>query len=183
MSLLSLPEPPLPPGANPEALYEIIRGNRVEFSKSAYVHWINSELYSLLTPFVRERRLVHVFIGAHFVIDPVIDQRRRADVAFVAVDRWPMDRRFPETGDWIMVPTRAVEVLSPTDKFEAVLEKLQEYFDYSVKQVWLVVPNVRKMYIFDSPIRVRILTDADTLNSTVVPGFTLAIGELFQKST
>lgn len=183
MSLTALPEPRLPPGADPETLYEIIRGKRVEFSKSAYVHFINSELYSHLSPFVDERQLGHVFIGVHFVIDPEIDQRRRADVAFVAVDRWPLDRRFPETGDWIMVPTLAVEVLCPTDQVEPVLAKLQEYFDYGVKQVWLVVPNVRKIYVYDAPTRVRILTDAETLDNTVVPGFTLAVGELFQKST
>jgi Uma2 family endonuclease len=180
MSRVTLPELPLLPGADPEALYHIIHGQRVEFSKSAYASWIAGQVCYFLSPFVRERRSGRVFLGAHFVFDAEIDQRRRVDVAYVSADRWPIERCFPVTGDWIMVPNLAVEVLSPTDRFEQVLANVQEFFDHCVKQVWLVVPNLRELYVFDSLKQVRILGDGDTLDNTVVSGFSLKIGELFQ---
>jgi len=182
MTHVSLPEPALPPGADPEALYDIVNGNRVEFSKSVYALWVAGQLHRPLWQFVQARQLARTFMGAHFVLDAEIDQRRRIDLAFVGIDRWPLERRLPETGDWIMVPNLAVEVLSPGDAFEQILAKLQEYFHYGVQQFWLVSPKVRKVYVYDSPTRVRIVTDVDALDNTVVPFFTLRVREIFQKA-
>src|SRR5262249_30121936 len=109
------------------------------------------------------------------------DLRRRPDAAFVSVDRWSLDRAIPEEGDWAVVPNLAVEVNSPRDTLKDWFAKLNEYFRHGVTQVWLVQPHSRQLYVYDSATRVRILTDADTLDNTVVPGFTLRVGELFEK--
>ena len=175
-----LPEPWTMPKEN-EALYEIVQGQRVELPPmSGYAHWIAGRLQNRLGPHVEMRKLGHVVPENLFVFNAQTDERRRPDVAYFSVEQWPLDRPLPEAGDWAIVPELAVEVISPHDVFAQVLAKLQEYFDYGVKQVWLVVPNVRKMYVFDSPTQVRIFSDADTLDNTVVPGFSLKVGELFQ---
>ena len=180
MTRVSLPEPALPPGADSEALYDIVRGVRVEFYKSAYTHWVAGQVHRPLAEVATRRGLGRAFIGAHFVLDPESDLRRRVDVAFVGTDRWPLERRLPEAGDWIMTPTLAVEVLCPTDAFEQVLAKFQEYFHYGVQQVWLLSPRVRQVYVYDNPTRVGILSDADSLDNTIVPGFAVAVSELFR---
>ena len=148
---------------------------------SGYAHWIAGRLQNRLGPHVEMRKLGHVMPENLFVFDVQADERRRPDVAYFSAEQWPLDRPFPETGDWAIVPELTVEIISPTDIFAQVLAKLEEYFDFGVKQVWLVVPNVRKMYIYDAPNQVRVLSDADTLDNTVVPGFTLKVGELFQE--
>jgi Uma2 family endonuclease len=180
MNQIVLPEPrPVSP-IQDDTLYEVVRGQRVELVMSIYSLWVASRLHTRLGSFVDGQRLGRVVIEGLFILDEMEDLRRRPDVAYVSAERWALDRLLPEVGDWVMVPDLAVEVTSPTDTLQAVLAKLEEYFQHGVKQAWLVVPNVRQLYVYDSPTRGRILSDADTLENTVVPGFTLKVGELFQ---
>lgn len=181
MSTGLLPEVALPP-SNGDALYEIVNGIRVE-PPSMGIHstLLGLELYKLLDLFVRQRKLGWVVAEALFILRAAPDLRRRPDVAFVSAQRWALDRPIPEEGDWAVVPNLAVEVNSPHDTVKELLKKLDEYFTQGVEQVWVVEPYARKFYVYDSPTRVRILTGADTLDNTIMPGFTLQVGELFQK--
>ncbi len=164
--------------------YEVIRGQRAEIPPmSPYANWIAGRLGFRLGPHVEARKLGRVVPEVLFILDVEADERRRPDLAYVSAERWPLDRLFPETGDWPIVPDLAVEVISPNEHFEAVLAKVQEYFDFGVKQVWVIVPLARKLYLYDSPARVQILTDADALDNSIVPGFVLTIDELFQKAS
>ena len=79
------------------------------------------------------------------------------------------------------MPNLAVEVNSPRDTLKEVFAKLDEYFRHGVEQVWLIEPHSRKLCVYDSPTHVRILTDTDTLDNTIVSGFALPVAELFQK--
>jgi Uma2 family endonuclease len=181
MSTVVLPEVGLPP-SNGDALYEIVNGIRVELPPMG-IHstLLGLELYKLLDMFVRQRRLGWVVAEALLILRQTPDLRRRPDVAFVSAQRWPLDQPVPKEGDWAVVPNLAIEVNSPHDTVKEVFAKLDEYFRHGVEQVWLIEPHSRKLCVYDSPTHVRILTDADTLDNTVVPGFTLQIGELFQK--
>jgi Uma2 family endonuclease len=180
MNQIVLPEPRPASPIEDETLYEVVGGQRVELEMSIYSLWVTSRLHTRLGSFVDGQHLGRVVMEGLFILDEMEDLRRRPDVAYVSAEKWSLDRLLPEVGDWVMLPDLTVEVTSPTDTFQAVLGKLEEYFHHGVKQVWLVVPNVRKLYVYDSPTRVRILSDADTLENTVVPGFTLKVGELFQ---
>jgi Uma2 family endonuclease len=182
MNQIMLPDPRTASSIAEDTLYEVVRGQRVELVMGIYSLWVASRLNVRLGSFVDTQLLGRVVIEGLFILDAVEDLRRRPDVAYVSAEQWPLDRPLPEIGDWMLVPDLTVEVISPTDTLQTVLEKLEEYFDYGVKQVWLVVPSVRKLYVYDSPASVRILTDADTLGNTVVPGFSLKVGELFQEA-
>jgi Uma2 family endonuclease len=181
MSTVILPEVELP-SANGEALYEIVNGIRVEL-RSMGIHstLLGLELYKLLDAFVRAHKLGWVVAEALFILRETPNLRRRPDVAFVSADRWPLDRPVPQVGDWAVVPNLAIEVNSPNDTVKELVAKLDDYFSHGVQQVWHIEPHSRRLYIYDSPTRIRGLTDADTLANTVVPGFTLQIGELFQR--
>jgi Uma2 family endonuclease len=167
--------------ADSEALYEVVDGVVEELPPMGiYSIWIALELYDRLRPFVRQHKLGWVVAEGLFILREEPDLRRRPDVAFVSADRWPLDRPLPETGDWAVVPNLAVEVISPNDLFDKVQAKLDEYFSLGVRQVWLIVPKFRKLYVYESPTRARILTGADTLQDTVVPGLTLRLDDLLQ---
>ena len=167
-----------------EPLYEIVGGQRVDLQPmSVYTAWLASRLHGQLWPYVEEHGFGTCVMEMLFILDAERNLRRRPDVAFVSADRWPLDREFPVTGDWDVVPDLAVEVISPNDIFKDVLAKLHEYFQYGVQLVWTVVPEAQQVYVYDSPTQVRILTVRDTLTgSKILPDFRLPLASLFQRS-
>ena len=167
-----------------EPLYEIVDGQRVDLQPmSVYTAWLASRLHGQLWPYVEEHGFGTCVMEMLFILDAERNLRRRPDVAFVSADRWPLDREFPVTGDWDVVPDLAVEVISPNDIFKDVLAKLHEYFQYGVQLVWTVVPDAQQVYVYDSPTQVRILTVRDTLpGSKILPDFRLPLASLFQRS-
>jgi Uma2 family endonuclease len=168
-----------------EALYEIVQGQRVELPPmSTYASRITSRLGYTLGPFAEDHKLGTVWTETLFVLDPQRDERRRPDVAFVSVQRWPLERPIPETGDWEVVPDLAVEVISPNDLFEAVVAKVEEYFQFGVRLVWLFLPRRRQVYVYESPTRVHILTAHEELEGgTLLPGFRQSLAAVFQRQT
>lgn len=194
MSTATLPagQPKSPPtsgrlsnGLYPEdSLYEIIHGQRVELPPmSVRSIWLGTRLTKALSNHVDDHQLGTVVSECMFIFDVDEKEQRRPDLAFVSAATWPLDREIPLTGDWKVVPDLAVEVISPNDLFEKVLAKLQEYFDFGVKQVWVISPTEEKIYIYDSPVKVRILSAADDLEGgELLPGFRLKIVELFHRT-
>src|SRR5438093_426301 len=88
-----------------EPLYEIVHGQRVDLQPmSAYATLIASRLYSRLSLYTEEHALGISVVELLFILDPAHDLRRRPDVAFVSAARWPLNKEFPETGDWEVVP-------------------------------------------------------------------------------
>jgi Uma2 family endonuclease len=164
-------------------LYEVVNGQTVELpSMGAYATWITLELTILLRSFVLPRSLGAIVMEMLFILDPVRDTRRRPDVAFVSAQRWPSHQPPPETGDWEVVPDLAVEVVSPNDLAEKVLAKMREYFRFGVRQVWIVYPVDKEIYIYESPTHPRVLTADDELNGgELLPGLKLPVRSLFQQ--
>ena len=72
-------------------------------------------------------------------------------------------------------------MIRPSDPAIAVIEKIHEYFQAGVELVWVIYPEAREVYIYESPVNVRVLTRADVLDGgAVLPGFQLPLGELFE---
>ena len=106
------------------------------------------------------------------------DTVRAPDVAFVSHERVPAGRT---PGYLDGAPDLAVEVVSPHDRMGAVLEKVQDYFDAGVGQVWIVVPQNRTVMIHRSLQDVTVLNDADTLvGEGPVAGFALPVRDIFE---
>jgi Uma2 family endonuclease len=169
--------------AKEEPLYEVVNGQKVELPpRSIYAAWVASRLQHRIGTFAETQGSGTVVAQGLFILDPVKDLRRRPDVAFVSAAKWLLDRPLPETGDWEMVPDLAVEVISPNDVFQDALAKMREYFRLGVKQVWIVLPVNREIYIYDSPKDVRILAADDELDGgALLPGLRLTVASLFQR--
>ena len=70
-----------------------------------------------------------------------------------------------------------VEVISPSDKGNDILDKVAEYFRLGVECVWVIFISQTQVYIYESPTQVRILTRADELyGEPVLPHFRLPLG-------
>jgi len=82
-----------------------------------------------------------------------------------------------------MLRDLAVEVVSPTDRAEDVMEKVLEYFQAGVELVWIIYPRLQLVYVYESLIKVRGLTAADTLDGgNVLPGFRTPVAALFPET-
>jgi len=88
----------------------------------------------------------------------------------------------PAVGDWDVVPDLAIEVVSPNDDMEEVLKNVGEYFDYDVKEVWVIVPGQRQVYVYRSLTDVRIVAESAALETPLVPGWTLPLATLFRRT-
>src|SRR5262249_21229382 len=109
---------------------------------------------------------------------------RRPDVAFVAYDRWPYTTP-PEDDPPVLdvIPNLAVEVVSPTNSADEIIDKVRDYFFAGVQAVWVIYPRQRLVYVFESPEQVHGLTEKQELDGgTVLPGFRLPLANLFASS-
>ncbi len=46
-------------------------------------------------------------------------------------------------------PLIAVEIVSPDDRYDDLMSRLQQYHDWGVRHVWLVDPQLRRLYVFE----------------------------------
>ncbi len=184
--MISLPTlepvvPAAPPAAGDNVLYEIVNGRYVELPPmSTAAGMIASRLGHKLAAHAEAQELGEVANEILFGLDPDGRLRRRPDLAFVSYRRWPRGQPWPHTDPWLVVPDLAVEVVSPTDPAEALMQKVAEYLRAGVAQVWVVYPVVQFVLVYESLTQVRGLTAADELDGgAALPGFRLSLATLF----
>ncbi|MCU0240761.1 MAG: Uma2 family endonuclease [Pyrinomonadaceae bacterium] len=74
----------------------------------------------------------------------------------------------------------AIEIVSPTDYYQDVLEKIDDYFSAKVKQVWLINPEKETLTIYFSSKKTTILAKQDTLTcEEILPKFSLKLSDIF----
>ncbi len=162
-----------------DALTEVIDGEIVEKPMSAESTFLGGRLYGLLWSFAEESGAGTAVCEMMFVFDADGNQKRRPDVAFVAADRWPIGAIPPREGDWSIVPDIAIEVVSPNDYYRTVLDKVAEYFEYGVRQVWVVDPVRQLVSVYDALDAVRNIVAPATLETPLIPGWSLPLAKLF----
>ncbi len=167
---------------DPQEHYEVVDNQVVEEPPlGALEAWIASRIVRGIVLFDPPGALGDAVEEMLFVLDRSPRLRRRPDVAFVSRDRWAANRPIPREAAWDVVPDLAVEIISPTDLVGDLMAKLEEYFRAGVRLVWVVHPDVRKIYAHESPISVRILQVGDELDGgLVLPGFLLPLASLFE---
>jgi len=166
-----------------EPLYEVVNGQRVELPPMATSsNLIASILNRHMGAFADLQNLGTVTVETLHWLDSAADLKRRPDVSYVSYDRWPRSKPVTDDEAWDVVPDLAVEVVSPTDKADALLEKVEEYFLAGVLQVWVVYPRRRVVHVFESFTRINVIAEGQELDGgTILPGFHLPLAMLFEK--
>jgi Uma2 family endonuclease len=107
---------------------------------------------------------------------------RIPDVAFVSWDQLPKGR-FPKQPIANLIPNLAVEVLSPSNTKKEMERKRKEYFQAGTSVVWQIYPKTRTAEVYTSPTeRKRVGKDGTLAAGEVLPGFQLALKELFGRT-
>jgi len=178
--------PNAPVGALPmmipdDMLYEVVDGKIVEKEMGARDVEIAGILFRNLGVFAHTNRLGRALMEFVFRIDQGRDLQRRPDVAFVSHAKWPVQLRVPDVAVWDMVPDLAVEVVSPSNSADQVLEKTHEYFKAGVNVVWVIYPRQQAIYVYASPTQIQVLQVGQDLDGgDVIPGFRLPLAALFE---
>ena len=163
-------------------LFEIIDGQRVELlPMSILASRVTSNLQGRLAHHLFGNPVGEALMETLFRLPLPVDRNRRPDVAFVSAQTIAQAPAQPGSDNaWAVLPELMVEVVSPNDLAEEIIERLDEYFTAGTKLVWIVYPTQRLLYVYESPRQVRILGEADELDGGVVlPGFRIPIASLF----
>ncbi len=134
-----------------------------------------------LTRFVQARRLGKVRPECRCVFGPPEDMRVYVpDVVFVRREKLMVGPRVGQ-GPFRGAPDLAVEIVSPDQPAAAFVRKINFYQRHGVELVWVVDPDTRTVTVFTPDGGERTLREGETLDGgAVLPGFALAITELFQ---
>jgi Uma2 family endonuclease len=105
------------------------------------------------------------------------DTVRGMDIAFISKQRLPTT---PGTGYLEVAPELVVEIVSPSDRWQEIEEKISDYFSVGVDQVWVVHPRQQTIYVYRSRSE-RQLFDRDAIleGEGALTGFSLPVAVPF----
>ncbi len=160
--------------------YELVQGELRRMTPAGGEHGtITVNLAILLGQFIKIHRLGAAF-GAEtgFKIHTDPDTVRAPDFAFVRHDRIPTGN-FPQ-GFWPGAPDLAAEVISPSDTYTEVEEKVTVWLNAGTRMVLVINPRIRTVTVYTSLTEVTRLTESDELTGgDVLPGFSCPVAALF----
>ena len=161
--------------------HELVRGELRTMAPGGDEHGeLTGTFHSSLGPYVRAHRLGRTYVadtGYRLTTDP--DTVRAPDVAFVRRDRVEATGRL--RGFRPGAPDLVVEVISPSDLYTEVDEKVAEWIEHGARLVFVVNPRRQTVAEHRPGEPVRVLTVEDTLDGyDVVPGWSLPVRELFE---
>jgi Uma2 family endonuclease len=76
-------------------------------------------------------------------------------------------------------PELAVEIISPSDRYADVLEKVQIYLNWGVSAVWVVEPEQRQIMVHTAEQIVRVHGDDALVGGDAIPNFSARLDEIF----
>jgi Uma2 family endonuclease len=161
--------------------YELVRGELRKMTPAGHQHGrIAINITTPLDQHVRAHNLGVVYAaetGFKLATDP--DTVRAPDVAFIRRDR--VEAVGDVEGYWPGAPDLAVEVISPSDTYTEVEEKIFYWLDAGVRLVIAANPRQHTVTVYRSRADIVLLTEDDTLDgSDVVPGWILPVREVFR---
>ena len=161
--------------------YELVRGELRKMAPAGYDHGrIAASIAIRLGMHVMEGGLGEVSIaepGFRLESDP--DHVRVPDAAFVRRERAPAARGMP--GFFPGAPDLAIEVISPSDSYTEVEEKVADWLNAGTLAVIVVDPRRRTIKVHRSPAEAVVLTEADVLAvEEVVPGWQMSVRDIFE---
>jgi Uma2 family endonuclease len=165
-----------------EPLFEIIDGKRVALKPmSILASRVSSNILGHLRYYLHGNPVGEALMETLFHLPLPVDRNRRPDVAFVSAQT--IAAAPPQLGSenaWSVLPELMVEVVSPSDLAEEVMERIGEYFAAGTRLMWVIYPTQRLVYVYESPHQIRVLSDAGELDGgAVLPGFRIPVASLF----
>ncbi len=106
----------------------------------------------------------------------MLERPRVPDLAFfdVKASDW-----FDDETEITEVPHGVIEILSPSQSEQELINKFPPYFDLGVKTVWLVVPIFQTIYVFDAPRSYQTFTITNPMLKDTILDVELDLNKVF----
>jgi Uma2 family endonuclease len=163
--------------------YELVQGQLLTMCPSAsYPGVVAGNVQGELRQFVRQHKAgVCGTADSGFLLFSNPDTVRAPDAWFVRRERVP-GGRIPRTF-WPGPPDIAVEVLSPTDRFSAVMAKSDDYLRAGTSLLWVIDPEGRTAAIFRPGRAPQLIGEDGVLDGEdVLPGFRLVLRDVLEEA-
>lgn len=168
-----------------DARIEVVEGEIIEMSPVGGLHnWIAKRITWMLETYVQQHKTGLIFTDSLLYVlssvDAEVRKARVPDASFLHKDDipagWDFERPCPGA------PTLAVEVMSPDDQFEDVVDKISDYFEAGTAEVWVVLPRQKALYRYRrGESQVQTYRESDSMDvSALFPGLTLALVDIFK---
>lgn len=159
---------------------ELIRGKVVPLTNPKPLHGVlMGEIAFLLQAYVRQKKTGRVFVGdAGVFIERSPDTVRGPDVGYISEARLAKQGSLQKYFD--VAPELCVEIVSPTDRWSEITEKVDMFLSIGVTLVWVIDPKLRNAHVFRKGREVLIVESTASLDGEdVLPEFRLPLQELF----
>jgi Uma2 family endonuclease len=143
--------------------------------------WIETLILHALMTYVLSRKAGRVYPGdVTFVLDGKpndIRLMREPDVAFVA-----QANVTPTQGFIFRAPDLAVEIISPSQTYTEMTKRVEEYFRFGTKPVWLVLPDKKQIEVHLPNEKIEKYSVGQAVpGGDLLPGFGLEVATVFEK--
>lgn len=158
---------------------ELVRGEIVTMSMPGFRHGrVQPRVAAKLLIYEQMSKRGRVTTESGMITEHDPDTVRGPDVAFWSFERLPLHLE-PEVYPDVAADL-CVEILSPSNRRDKMLEKLREYFASGVRMVWIIDPEDKTVTVYRTPERGQVLHCGATLEGEdVLPDFTCPVSEFF----
>jgi Uma2 family endonuclease len=156
--------------------HELIKGELLTMPLPKTKHGIvGANLTLLLGQHVKAHKLGRISTESGYQLESNPDTVLGPDVSFVSRERLGDD---PD-GYYQGAPDIAVEVRSPSDRRSRIEWKTNLWLSLGAKSVWNVNPKTRTVEVVHAGGERKIFHETDELVDDTVPGFRVAVSEIF----
>lgn len=158
--------------------HELINGELVEIMSTGFVHGvIAQEISYFVLDFAKKHNLgVVTAAETGFILGK--KTYRGADSAFISNESLKK-HGYPQ-GFFPTAPDIAIEVVSPNNTSEEMMEKTNLYLQNGSKLVWIIYPQTKVITVYRQNNIVSLLRENDVLEGEdVLPNFRMEVAKLF----
>jgi len=140
---------------------------------------VAAQIVIALGTHVNERNLGHVFLSSQgFLVARHPDRLLASDGAYVSRRRLPS---VPKVGFVELAPDFCIEVRSPTDSWEATIEKSGIWVAHGTSVVWAVDPLARRVAVFGPGLTSKVVEAGRIDAAPALPDFSLDLVDVFPR--
>jgi len=152
--------------------YEVVRGRLKELAPAGGEHgFLEQKIGRRIDEKLENKGYVLVGeVGLITSKDPLTV--RAADIVYISKDKL---KEIPK-GMIDIPPDLVVEIVSPSNTFEEIEEKVADYLDFGVGRIVLIDPGIKKITLIDEERKIQIKSFDEEVE--ILPGLKMRMSEL-----
>lgn len=171
--------------------FEIINGERIPKLPTVGGHnYVLNLLFKLLIFFLEKTQQGQCFAEATYVLPDKYDSNwvtgsRTPDILYYSQERW--EAYIAANADWrekpyLLMPDLVAEIVSPTDTFSRLDEKIDACLLDGVRLIWIIDPQRKKTFVYtpDAESPMVLMGDSVLDGADIIPGFQVVVSSLFE---